>query len=289
MRRPLFGTGFPKRMLFDDGVIKVFDTNDFTPQENAPLTFAVTLFCWPWQNYIPTNLAPILANLPFPVVTVAANGGTPIGVAQRSNADVASMFAAQTFDMAKPIKLLDRYVVRGDQQIFAGNVNPNSTLANGVSCAIFGYFETVGVHELSAMFRPLQPSNPVAPFSAPVPVITSNVPNTKQYATAHQLYFGFTDVLTLNANNGAIGNIEVGSDAEAFFKFPGANVAEQQNVLAIPFAQAHVLLQSQPFVGQPVTPASKDDLNILFGFETTGTLPGAGTAAITAYGNMLRH
>ena len=279
MRRPLFGTGIPKSMRTTDGAITVFDANAFTPQAGAPQAFAVTLFAWTWQR---TQPDPTPTKLPFPSVAVVTSG-VPIIVAQRDPAAVAALQAAEVSSYARPIKLLDRLIVRGDQQIVAGNVNFAGDAAGTRSCFIYGYFEVAGESLPSLPFRPLQPVTPmVAPFNAPVAVVDLSVSAATQYKVAHQLSSAYIDLLLLNTDQGGFSTFEAPIDADCFLKLPGGIK------MPLPFSTGHILLNAQPFDFQPLIAPSSSDVDISVGFETSGTLAPGSRVAVSAYGLFTR-
>jgi hypothetical protein len=280
MRRPLFGTGIPTLVPVFPTLLKVFDTADFTPQAGAPPIYAVTLFAWAWQNITPV---PVLdaPKLPLLGVTVVTNGGTGVAVAQRFPADFTAQQTADLSSYAKPTLLIERFVVRGDQQIFVSNANP--VAGPLLPCFVYGYFEAVGRRAPSFPFRPLQPGPLVAPFSAPPTLVALNTPATTSYATAHQLNAAYIDLLDFNTNQGAL-IIDAPLDAKAFLRLPG-NVK-----LPMPLAvgAGRLLFQAKPFEGQPLIAPSSGDVNISVGFETSGTLIAPDFVAISAYGGFTR-
>jgi hypothetical protein len=272
MRRPLFGNGFPVQMLNSDGDIEVIDGSDYTPQEKAPSALAVTLFCWTWQQFA---TAADTAKLPAPAVSLVTDGSeTP--VARRSVDAVTAFQLAGTSDIALPIKLLDRFVIRGDQQIKAANLNNLST-GDGIYCFIYGYFEMVGEIVPTVPFRPLMPEALEEPFAAVPTVVNVANATTESFATAHQLYANYIDLLTLNVDANQAG--AEGDNGSAFVRFPNGIL------LPIPCTDDGTRFQSRPFDYQPMTPASNTAVNVEVGWDTSGD---NGDVGLTAYGSFLR-
>lgn len=270
MRRALFGNGIPKRALNADGVITVFDTNDFTPQEKNPLAFAVTLFVWGWQN----EILGLPGNPPDVAVFCNTEGGGPITLNQRDRVAFAAYETANETSSARPIKLLDRYVVRGDQIITCVNFNPANT-----QCFVYGYFETVGATVPSMPFRGLMPEPLEDPFVF-APTVVSVPAATTQYKTAHLLNTSYADLLFLNANVA----VPEDSAGNAWVRLPG-NVK-----LPLPIGGAFTPLSlntllSEIFDGIPMIAPSASDNKVEVGFDTSG---GGATNVIAAYGAFRR-
>lgn len=287
MRRPLFGNGFTVSLLAGDGDVDVFDTLDFTPQSKAPQAFAVTLYCWTWQLYAPASATPTtgqpdIANMPAPSVSVKTNGGPAVVLASHTNLDTVAQQAAQFATMAKPIKLLDRYVVRGNQQITAKNLNPLCTLANQMNCFIYGFFEAVGEVVPTLGFRPLQPDeNLVAPFSNP-PLVNDVVPvDSVSEKTLHLLTDTYIDLVNIYVFAGGLAlSKPVGPlGIRAVLELPGLTG------LPIPVIDAHPLgFLSHPFEYQPMIAPNTTDNLIRIGIDSGDV----GEVVMKAYGNFLR-
>lgn len=277
MRRPLFGNGFPRRLLNDDGTVDVFDTTDFTPQDKAPLAFAVTLFCWHWQQYAPFDTE---ANLPALAASLSTEGGAGVPLASRTAAVLADLQDAQLGNIALPIKLLDRVIVRGEQKITVENTNANCSIANSMQCWIYGYYEVAGEIVPTLPFRPLQPNNDLeAPFNAdPVSVLVTT-DDTERLSDLHLLNEKYIDLLDINltvawGTEGA-GN---GKDIQAGLGFPN------DTFLFIPVPLDSSRVSSKPFEYQPMISGLGA---IEAGFKSSGTIE-TGAASLSAYGNFLR-
>lgn len=287
MRRPLFGNGFTVRMLSNDGVVDVFDTLDFTPQNKAPQAFAVTLYCWTWQLYAPAATVPAagqpaIANMPAPSVSVKTNGGPAVVLLSHTNLDTVAQQAAQFATMAKPIKLLDRYVVRGNQQITARNLNALCSVANNMNCYIYGYFEAVGEVVPSLAFRPLQPDeNLVSPFSNPPLVNDVVAADTAVEKTLHLLTDTYLDLVNIYLFVGGLAlSKPVGPlGIRAVLELPTVTG------LPIPVVDAHPLgFLSHPFEYQPMIAPNTTDNLIRIGIDSGDV----GEVTMKAYGNFLR-
>jgi len=279
MRRPLFGTGIPKRALFDDGLITVFNTTVFTPNAQSPQVFAVTLYAWAWQNVAPFTAHPTY--LPTLVVTLETDGAVaPPALTQWLAGDFHNYELASV--VARPVKLLDRVVVRGDQQLYLSNLNTNCSVANGMFCFIYGYFEMAGEDDHAEPFRPLQPPGPLfAPFSGTPTELVLAQSAAGAYATAHQLTNAYLDDLTFKANvGGGEPTPEAISDAVAFLRLPGGVK------LPLPVNGTNPLQASEVFDGIPMIAPSAMDSLVEIGFDTTSS---AGKVAAVAYGSFNRH
>lgn len=288
MRRPLFGNGFTQLLRADEGVVDVFNTLDFTPQPSGPQAFAVTLFCWTWQTYAPASATPFagqpdVVNMPAPSVSVKTDGGPSVLVNAVTVADCIALQTAQLSSMALPIKLLDRYVVRGNQQISAKNENPLCSGANSMFCFIYGYFEPVGLTLPSLPFKPLQPNEKlVAPFSAP-PLVNDVVPvNTASLKTLHRLTDAYLDLVNIYVSTGGIivGGKPVGPlGGKAAIELPNALG------LPIPMAEAHPLgFMSHPFEYQPMIAPNNTNNLIVVALDSGD----AGQAIMRAFGDFQR-
>ena len=273
MRRPLFGSGAPKLVATTPALTEVFDTTDFTPQDKTPQVYAVTLFAWAWQNVTPVADA---TKLPKIGVTVVTEGDAGIVVAERLPADFAAQQAAEIISVAKPTLLLERFLVRGDQQIYISNLN---SAVGALPCYVYGYFEAVGRRSPTFPFRPLQPGPLGAPFSALPTLVSVVAPAAASYQTAHQLSNAYIDLLDISANVGGVGASEAPADGLCFLRFPGGVK------LPLPIATGHVLFVSEVFEGQPIIAPAQNDVNIDVGFDASVT-PGALAAAV--YGGFTR-
>ena len=275
MRRPLFGNGIPKRVLTTDSIVTVFDTNAFTPQDTAPPVFAVTLFAWGWTNVVPSNNQ---TTLPYLIATLKASSSAPdLAIAQRVPSDFAANESAGLSTVARPIKIVDRLMMRGDQVLKVFNFNPTC-----VSCWVYGYFEIVGETPVAAPFRPLQPGPLVAPFDASLAGVSVVPPGpANAFAPVHQLTTAYIDDVTLQTNEGSLAGLEDPA-AVIVMRMPG-NFG-----IPLPVGAAgtgHVLLNAEPFSGIPMRAPSNTDNLIEIGI----TFAGAGNVVVVGSGNFLRH
>ncbi len=282
MRRPLFTTGIPQRALFDDSIITVFDTTDYTPQAAAPQAYAVTLFVWAYGSVVLTGVGDV-GKLPRIGVNVTSDNDAGITVAERYPADFVAAEVVAAASVARPVKLLDGFIVRGDQQITVANTNTDSTVANEMSCFVFGYFEAVGEAPTSKPFRPLMPTALEAPFSATPALVTVIGAGAGAYGTAHMLSATYKDELTLRTNLAT--SIEY-TDATAFVRFPGGTLLPVPfNNSGLPAPNVHALFGAEIFDGIPlIAPSSSSNL-IEVGFGTSGA---GGNTAIAGFGGFRR-
>lgn len=271
MRRPLFGNGIPKNILNPDGQVLILDTGAL----DRGTVYALTLYAWVWKS----AFANAAATEPDLGLTLTTSGGSPESLA----AYFATFFEAWK-DSVKPqkiapIKVLDRFLMRGDQQVHAGNANALST-----SCFLYGYFEAMGEVPIGEPYRPLQPGALVAPYS-PVPVhVQPAGAGATEYKTAHKLDAAYLDQIILDVTyfKIAVPDLDIGS---AFIRLPGGI----KMPLATPGDGDGIetgALTSRVFDGIPMK-ASDDGNLIEVGFETNGAVGDA--SALTAFGNFRRY
>jgi hypothetical protein len=283
MRRPLFGNGIPQSALGNEiplgSPMTILDLATLDPSQ----VYAVTLYAWPWTTVL--DPAPAAGEYPVLLASVQTQGGASAIVGQTYE----EVFVAQANavllngESAAPLKILDQYLVRGQQKLVLENANPANTAANSRSCFVFGYFELAGEMHPPLPFRPLQPSNTlVAPFNAAPAVVNSPVnppPGNPTYATAHMLSADYLDELNLNANILGITGA-YGAGVVAFLKLPGGVK------LPLPAYQDanHPLLLSKVFDGIPLRAPSSSDNLIQVGFDANVLACG-----VAAFGSFFRH
>ena len=200
MRRPLFGNGIPV-LAAAAAAVEVFNTNDFDPPREQHV-YALTVFVW--------GDTPAVA-LPGTDDIVATAGVITSG---STLALTAAYTAAQLDALRSPntgaVKLIDKLVVRGDQQV---------GIAVGDNMHVFGYFERDGEHPVASNFRPLQPVNPASPFSAPNAVVLVPAAATSQ-VDVHRLDPDYIDMVELFVSANNI-NEALPAGASAGLIFPG--------------------------------------------------------------------
>jgi hypothetical protein len=272
MRRPLFGNGIPKNVLNADGVVPVFDTSGLDPK----VVYALTIFCWSWKN-LPT---PILAAEPNLLIGVVSDGQPVVAVAAFSPTFFFGLKSQQP--QGQPVLVLDRYLMRGNQQLFVQNDDPGLL---ATSCWLYGYFEAVGESPISNPFRPLQPGPLVPPFS-PSPTLVFPVgPNASEYKTAHKLDANFVDALTLNVLDASKPLAAYGVLPLAFVRLPGGlKMPLPMPPVGAPAGEA---IDCTPFDSIPMRAPSAADNLIEIGFDNNGNV--ASGAALSGFGRFRRY
>ena len=263
MRRPIFGNGIPRNILNADGVVEVFDAEAL--DENA--VYALTLYLWWFKG----GAAPIEE----PSLLMRTDPGTGTEFIGAVTAAVLTNIwtAPAATDRLAPLKILDRYMTRGTQNVTL----QNSVASASTSCWIWGYFEQVGDQEMSRPFRGLQPTTPQDPFSfAPTQLLV--VALEDKTAVLHQLDPNYIDRLTLDL---ALLGDTAGdaADITASVSLPGG--------ITIPMSSGGSGFPVRMFDGIPMRAPSAADVNI--------SLNGAGAAglgkayALCGYGSFDRY
>ncbi len=255
--------------MLADGQVTILDTSELDPK----MVYAVTLYCWPWT----AALVPSDATEPALGLTVASDGDPAVEVA----AFFQTFFEAWKLSAeplkSSPLVLLDRYMMRGDQQLVAGNANGASD-----SCFLYGFFEAVGEQSVPEPFRPLQPGALVAPF-IPEPTSVHPVgPNASEYETAHLLDAKLLDAVRLNVSYFRI-SLPDGDIGAAFVRLPGG----VKMPLPTPSTGEIDALTCTPFDGIPMRAPSAADNKIEVGFDDSGAVVSG--AALTAFGAFRRY
>lgn len=178
MRRPIFGNGIPRNIL-NGAPVTVLDTTALDPKQ----TYALTLYLWAYGPFV-VGPPPPPGQL---LVSVTTNGGTPIPLGTWAGAPL-----PPPDTNIKPIKILDQYTVRGNQQVVLSN-----PIVGSAFCFVWGYFEQTGECEQNKPFRGLQPSTPVAPFSYQ-PAAYNIVAPGSNIEVIHQLTTAYIDEVTLD-------------------------------------------------------------------------------------------
>lgn len=182
MRRPILGNGFPKLLpnnvdpaATPDAALQVFDLRN-APADVQSRFFFVTLYAL------------------FSGVTA----GTRCTVAQQNGTSPAFNVAAANivFDAftpfsATPIKVLDRFPMRGPQRLVAAQSDPLNA-----AVFLYGYVELEGVEEPAPQgLRALQPTaTPVKPFLGGA----RNIAPTPSATIIQQMPAGYIDEITLD-------------------------------------------------------------------------------------------
>jgi hypothetical protein len=278
MRRPLFGNGFPRNVVLADGNVEVFNTENL--DEGA--VYALTLFMWMYQ---PGPAQPPLSNPGFGV-GVETDGGAVVPVAFYHPAYLDSLYSTPNGPAPiEPIKVLDRYMLRGVQRVTMSNVNA----ASG-ACFVWGYFEQVGENDISIPFRGLQPSNTlVEPFAYPPAAISLSAPSTGASVVLHKLDPKYIDLVTIDVANAGSGDTS-GNGFSSALIFPGGapiTMPSIDNFLVSPAVGAG-LIRKRILDGIPMRALDGSDAgsNILLG----GATDADGVAlTVRGYGSFLRY
>lgn len=271
MRRPLFGNGIPRNILVADGEVTVLDTEDLDPNQ----VYALTLYLWIFQA------GPGPFTNPNLVTAVRTNGGGPVPVAIARAAWLDSFFSAPNPTRIEPIKLLDKLMVRGKQQVTIRAATDGAPFA---SAFVWGYFEQAGEQIVETPFRGLQPSKLTAPFNYP-PVFLTFGPAAGGIAPVHRLDVAYNDLVTLDvANEG---------DGDVSFDFGASVIMPGSPPFAIPMPSLKLLapgpgaFRHRVFDGIPMRAIDQTDLGSLIQVAAGS---GAGTviSQVTGYGSFVR-
>lgn len=258
MRRPLFGNGIPTLSPAPAG-LQVFDTTAIDPP-NEKYTYELTLFMW---GDTPTTA---LAGTIVSTVGIITSGSALVLTSAYTTAQLDALRSPN----GGAIKIIDKMVVRGDQQV---------GIATGDDVHVYGYFERQGEHAVSSSFRPLQPTNTlVSPFNAPQAVLLPTTGATEQI-DVHLLDANYIDTLDLfvSANNVAEA---LPDGASAAILFPGGITLPIDLQTGLPGA----LLASKMLDGIPLrAPDSADAL-----IQMTVTAASATISSGTAIGRFHR-
>lgn len=236
MRRPLFGNGIPRNISQADGAVEVFDAEALDETQ----VYALTLYLWWFQ----TATAGPVTNPSLTMRSDTGSGGELIGLVTQAVLDDIWTTPAAT-DRLAPLKILDRYMVRGDQQV---------TLENSIdqeSCWVWGYFEQAGDLEVSRPFRGLQPGPLSEPFSFP-PAELSVASDESETAVLHQLDPNYIDKVTLDL--AMVADPADAGDLTASVTLPGG--------IIIPLSVGGSGFPVRMFDGIPMRAPSASDVNI---------------------------
>jgi hypothetical protein len=274
MRRPIFGNGLPRNILTASGTVEVLNTADLNPGS----VYALTLYLWIYQPG-----ATFLTLNPTFNVYVTTAGGAPLRLLTYTQQYLDTIFSAPPGGAVAPIKVLDRYMVRGDQQVTVDNVNATSDL-----CVVWGYVEMVGEQDVGTPFRGLQPSNTlVAPFVFPPVAFDFVIANQLAITPLHRLSLEYVDLVTVDVANGGIddGSFDFG----CALAFPGGVAVPMPSTAFLAPNLGSGMQRSRVFDGIPMRALDSSDAgsNILFG-GGTGSSAGVSNAG-RAFGSFLRY
>lgn len=262
MRRPIFGNGIPRNILSTDGAVEVFDAEAL--DENA--VYALTLYLWWFKG----GAAPIEE----PSLVMRTDPGTgPEFIGAVTAAVLTNIWTAPAAtDRLAPLKILDRYMTRGTQNVTLQNTVASAT----TSCWIWGFFEQVGDQEMSRPFRGLQPSPLQDPFTfAPTQLLVAA--DEDKSGVLHQLDPNYIDRVTLDL--ALLADIADVANIDASVSLPGG--------VTIPMSSGGSGFPVRMFDGIPMRAPSAADVNI--------SLNGAGAAglgkafALCGYGSFDRY
>lgn len=256
MRRPLFGNGIPVPVGL--APVQVFDTTDLDPP-NEQHSYALTLYFWEGVN---ADVA-----LGFKAYVVTA--GSPITYLA---VDATNLLTKKLTPNGAAL-VIDRLVLRGDQQVFV------QTTAGG-SGHVYGYFEMDGAVEEVERYRPLQPSNNlVTPFNA-TPAVLLLAPSATSTVDVHALDPDYIDQLELTIA-AASNEVAPAGNPLAAVQLPGG--------VLLPYLvkASEQYVNDIVFPGIPMrAPSAADKLIKLF--LSSDTTPLSLTGA-TAFGHFDRH
>ncbi len=220
MRRPLFGNGIPL-LVAGGGPTQVFDTTEADPP-GEHYTYALTLFGWEDPS-----------------------DGVTISLITEGNASSYALYSASEYDALRfpnngACKMVDRIVLRGDQQVF---VLPADDLH------VFGYFERVGFQAEAHNYRPLEPTTPVAPNFSPSPsfLVGAGGSGAQGPLTVHQMTSEYIDYLDLSVAGAIVAAGPTGTPGGTI-TFPGGVVLDIEMVAdaAVPIFKNSKLLDGIP-------------------------------------------
>lgn len=179
MRRPIFGNGFPKLLpnavdvtASPDSGLTVFDLRN-TPPDVQSRVFLVTLYAY-FNKAVPPSTELNIAQ---------QNGNLPAFQVARA--------VPSEFSFIPPVKVLDRFPLRGPQRLVAGQLGD----VLPASVYVWGYVELEDVSlPIPQGLRPLQPApTPVTPFFGG----SLDLPVSPDPVTIHQPSNGYIDEITL--------------------------------------------------------------------------------------------
>lgn len=259
MRRPILTNGLPRNLLVADGPVTILDAEDL----NENMVYALTLYVWWFQPGAGPFTNPNLL-----MATTVEGTTLSIGtVSQATFDDIWDQPAAT--DRLAPLKVLDRYMIRGEQSVQVAN-----DAAGSDSCFIWGYFEQVGRQDLSRPFRGLQPTALADPFVySPTTLVL--VAAGVQSGVVHQLSPTYVDLLTLDVvirtSDGLAPN-----EAGPTLSLPGP--------VTVPLPSQNDGFPIRMFDGIPMRAPSAADVNLTLNIVTVG----AGSLLGIAYGDFDR-
>lgn len=273
MRRPLFGNGIPRNISVADGEVTVLDTENLDQSQ----VFALTLFVWPYQP------GPGPFTNPAGVIRVYINGGPSTPLVGLTPAWLDSYFSAPNGTRIEPIKVLDRYMMRGKQRVtFTTTLDGTPT----PTMFVWGYFEMAGEQDTGVPFRGLQPAaKPPANFAYPPAFLALGTSQNGQ-VTCHKLDPNYIDLVTLDLVQGGSGDGTFGWSCA--IGLPGGGAIPQpslSNLFPIP---ANGLYRYRIFDGIPMMALGTSDADSnIFLVGGVGPAPSINLVA-TAFGSFVR-
>ena len=174
MRRPLFTTGLPQVpaamaniLATPNAALSILDLRDLSVELQSYTRF-VTLYA---MNQDPSGSDTL-------AIAWREGTATPISIA----------VAALPTGISAPVKVLDRFPLRGDAELIASN-------GVGAVVVVWGYFELDGTAGVNPTDRPLLPGSLVSPFTYE-PAFASGNADTAQI---HLFDTGYFDTIVLDA------------------------------------------------------------------------------------------
>ncbi len=280
MRRPLFGNGIPRNILQTDGDVTILDTEDL--DEGA--VYALTLFLW---VYIP-GAAPF--TLPTFVVEDHIEGGPGVLLARYVNTHLDTVFSSHNGPAPiEPIKVLDRYMMRGQQRVTVRN----EVVGANIGCVVWGYFEQIGDQDVGVPFRGLQPTTPVSPYVFnPVAIdLPFSLVAQGQQKLVHTLDPNYIDLVTIDVVWAAVADTTANWAAGLLMPNGGGGSIVAMPSIALKFPPAVPvaptdLIRSRVFDGIPMRALGTAPNQAQINLVATAGIGSEGFAR--AYGSFVR-
>ena len=274
MRRPLFGNGIPRNVVVADGEVTILDTEDLDQSQ----VFALTVFFWPYQP------GPGPFTNPAAAIRTYINGGPSVPIVGLTSAYLNSFFSAANPTRIEPIKVLDRFMMRGKQRVTIQVTVDGTPTPVGF---IWGYFELAGEQDTGVPFRGFQPTGKPATNFAYNPVFLALGTSENGQGTCHKLDPNYIDLVTLDLVHGGSGDGTFGWSVAV--GLPPGNVLIPQPSLSNLFpAPANGLYRYRIFDGIPMRALGSSDADSnIFLIGGVGPAPSINLVA-TAYGSFVR-
>lgn len=186
MRRPLFTTGVPQNppaaCATPTDALTLLDSRDLDAAQQS-ITRFVTLYAYN-QSTGSSDVVTIASITGSDTPVVVVNVALPTGIG------------------GVPVKILDRYPLRGNKALLA-------CTDVGDAPFVWGYFEVDGAASQKAALRPLQAGDLASPFTYAPVYVTMADPGPE---TLHTLSTTYVDLITLDLSarvTGSVGSVIV--------------------------------------------------------------------------------